>query len=293
MKVAVIGPVCKDEIIIKGRHIQQMGGLTYYAGCALSALAAEVTIFGSFGQEKPAWLKQLRCQKLIRIPAPKTLKFINEYSEANQDVRSQRAEFSKNEIRTEDIRKYDFSKFDYIILGPLFHDNISLDLVRHLHKSGSKIVLAPQGLIRYLDNQKIIWKNPKLVIKMLKYFHCLVLDEKELKFISQKNKISRAVDYLLRHGAKNMVITRGSSGSYVIVKGKQYCIKVFKPRRLIDPTGAGDSYLAGFIKAQEWFKNPQKQGEFAAMVATMAMENHGPFNGNSKKVLNRLGRSSP
>jgi len=31
----------------------------------------------------------------------------------------------------------------------------------------------------------------------------------------------------------------------------------------------------------------------AAHGIVMAMENHGPFNGNSKKVLNRLGRSSP
>jgi sugar/nucleoside kinase (ribokinase family) len=56
-----------------------------------------------------------------------------------------------------------------------------------------------------------------------------------------------------------------------------------------DPTGAGDSYLAGFIKALSLFDDPKKQGDFAAMTATISLETHGHLKGSTEEVLTRLG----
>ena len=59
MKVAVIGPICKDEVVIKGKTYSQLGGVTYYTGHALASLGVDTTIIGSFGHEKQDWLKNL------------------------------------------------------------------------------------------------------------------------------------------------------------------------------------------------------------------------------------------
>ena len=47
MKVAVIGPICKDRNIIGEDIFEQIGGVTYYTGSALSFLGASVSIYGS------------------------------------------------------------------------------------------------------------------------------------------------------------------------------------------------------------------------------------------------------
>jgi len=49
MKVAIIGPICKDIITI-GK--EQTGGVTYYTGQALSLLKVETVVFGSYNPPK-------------------------------------------------------------------------------------------------------------------------------------------------------------------------------------------------------------------------------------------------
>ncbi|MFA6588573.1 MAG: PfkB family carbohydrate kinase [Patescibacteria group bacterium] len=288
MKVAIIGPICKDEIIINNKKTSQMGGLTYYCGNALFNLGVKVTVFGTFGQGSREWLKNLKCQRLVHVPTKSTIKFINEYPKANSDYRLQRAEIFQNSITIKSLKKHDFNQFDFVVLGPLFHDNLSLAVVKYLRKFKTQIVLAPQGLIRYLSGTRIIWKNPKNAQKLLKHIDYLILDERELKFISQKQQIQKAIDFFNKLGLHKIIMTQGRAGSWLFLEAKKQHIKFFPPKRVVDPTGAGDSYLAGIIKAKELFNNPRQQGEFAAMVATLAIEKPGPFENNLKTVLTRL-----
>ncbi len=283
-----MGPVSRDENIVKNQHVSQMGGLTYYCGNALFNLGVKTTIFGTFGKEEPIWLNAIKANKLICIPAKKTLKFKNVYPRKDSDFRIQYAEIFQNSLTVKDFKNHNFNQYDFVVLGPLFHDNLSISVVKFLRKFKTQIVLAPQGLIRYVEKSRIVWKNPGKVFKYLKYLDYLILDALELKFISQKNSFQNALSCFRRSGLKNLLVTLGKSGSWLILSGKKYKIKAFSPRHLVDPTGAGDSFLAGFLKAQEMFQNPKIQGEFAAMVATLTIEQHGPFQNNIQTVLRRL-----
>ena len=99
---------------------------------------------------------------------------------------------------------------------------------------------------------------------------------------------TRFIKFLLKNGAKNIIVTQGVKGSIVCIKSKNYKIKPFPAQRLADVTGAGDSYLAGFVRALELFDDPLKQGEFAAMTATMSIEDKGSFHHGIKDVYKRL-----
>lgn len=52
---------------------------------------------------------------------------------------------------------------------------------------------------------------------------------------------------------KIVVVTEGSKGSYAYYYGKIYYHTALKPNKMIDTTGAGDAYTAGFIS--EYFKS--------------------------------------
>ncbi len=160
-------------------------------------------------------------------------------------------------------------------------------LVKKLSKY-APLALAPQGLIRYLDQEKIIWKNPQNVLCLLPYIEYVFLNEEELKFVSDKNGIQEGVRVLQEKGGKNILVTLGQKGSWLFLGDKEYKIKAFPPKTLADQTGAGDSYLAGFMRALDLFKDPIKQGDFAAMVATLSIEQKGPFQGSVEEVLQCL-----
>ena len=288
MKVAVIGPICKDRNIIREDIFEQIGGVTYYTGSALSFLGASVSIYGSSTLKRSELEKYLACDELIQIYSKNTIKFINKYMGQDSDVRIQRVnDFENNTIFFNDLEN--ISKFDYIILGPLIHDNIPRELIIQLSRVGPKIVLASQGMIRYVKNNKIVWKHPENVLDILPHIDFLFLDENELRFITNVEEISGKINFLSKKGLENIIVTLGKKGSIVYMKNKEYKIKSFPPKRLIDATGAGDSYMAGFIRALELFDDPQKQGEFAAMTATISIEEKGPFHYTLKDVYKRLG----
>ena len=117
-------------------------------------------------------------------------------------------------------------------------------------------------------------------------------DDKELEFVSRRDKIADGVHCLQgEYGAKNVIVTQGSRGSRLFLGDEHYQLRAFPLRELVDATGAGDSYMAGFLKAQELFEEPMEQGKFAAMTTTMTIERKGPFNGTVEDVRERLKNS--
>jgi hypothetical protein len=199
------------------------------------------------------------------------MKFTNIYPSANLDERIQKAEVPDNIITMDDLSGYDFSGFDYIIYGPLFHNNISRDVFEGLDEYKAKKVLAAQGMIRYLDDDNIIWKNPENVLQVLPYTDYFFSDENELNFISS----GRGPQYLKQRGAKNVIVTNGCNGSKLYLD-EVYKIKAFKPKvknKDEDWTGAGDTFMAGYLISLGIFTDPKQCGNYAASTATINEEN--------------------
>ena len=72
-----------------------------------------------------------------------------------------------------------------------------------------------------------------------------------------------------------LVTTLGEKGSVIKTKNKIYNIPPAQVKNIVDPTGAGDAYRAGFIKGfiENW--SFEKIGRFAGVVAAHAIEKHG------------------
>ena len=74
-----------------------------------------------------------------------------------------------------------------------------------------------------------------------------------------------------------LVITKGSKGS--IICGSKYkseiIVKAAKPNKVIDPTGAGDAYRAGFLYGYTRGFRPDICGMLGSVLALYALEAHG------------------
>ena len=286
MRVAVLGPLCKDENIVRGRSRFGIGGVTYYAGQALSSLGADVELFATFGHEPAAWLAGFDPGVLHHIPAPGTITFINEYKE-NTDQRVQRAIIPPNTIGADDIGALDF---DAVILGPLFHDNFEPGVLSNIRPP---VALAAQGLMRYLDGATIVWRHPEKIFEFLPRVTYLFVNEEESRFITGQESVRDQHAVLKDHGATTVVITQGSKGSVIYDGTAEHVIPAFPHSTLADPTGCGDTYMAAFIFATGFPWNLDQIGRFAAMAATMKLECPGPLRATSSQVLQRLQAARP
>ncbi|MFA5886727.1 MAG: carbohydrate kinase family protein [Patescibacteria group bacterium] len=288
MKIAVLGPVAKDCIKIDNNLSMQIGGIPYYVAVALKSLGVEkVKPYVTCGSEDTAWVKENFSDIDIEcLPAEKTLESDLEYSSDNPDIRKDIIKSYPNTIEPNDRLLKELEEFDYIIFGPLFHDDISRELfIKLKHKN---LVLGNFGMFTYGESGKFVRKNPENLIEVLPFLKYLFLDKGEAEFVSGENNVNDAARYLQAHGLIDMIITEGSKGSHLFLENNYYKIPAFLPDKIVDPTGAGDTYLAAFIRALELFDDPVDRGRFAAMVATMSLEEKGAFRSSVKNVLARL-----
>ena len=140
-----------------------------------------------------------------------------------------------------------------------------LDAVRVYKKLGIPYIADPGQQIPLLSARELdfLIKNTRVLIGN---DYELALIMKVLKHTSIE-AIQRLVEVL--------VVTYGAQGSVIYSNHKQIKIKAVRPRKIVDPTGAGDGYRAGFIKGIVSGWDLKKCGELASWTAKFSVEHYG------------------
>lgn len=136
------------------------------------------------------------------------------------------------------------------------------------------ITEAQKLSIPYLFNpaQQISRLSAETLQKGIEKATILIGNDYEISLIQKKtgltlDDIRKKVDIL--------VTTLGEKGSEIQQNGKKVTVGIAKPAKIVDPTGAGDAYIAGFL-AGFLNKLPVKEcGEMGATAASFAIENYG------------------
>jgi adenosine kinase len=95
----------------------------------------------------------------------------------------------------------------------------------------------------------------------------------EFGMMAEKLGVSEAE---LRRLAPITVMTKGEAGALITVGPDEFEIPPAKPREVVDPTGAGDAFRAGFILGIKQKLPWPVVGRLAALTAVYAIENKGP-----------------
>ncbi len=88
--------------------------------------------------------------------------------------------------------------------------------------------------------------------------------------LSEEESAQRFVEW----GAKIGIVTLGSRGSLVFTRDERYCVPPIAGQ-VIDVTGGGDSYIAGFLAEYLRTLSPWKSAAFASAVALCVIEKTG------------------
>ena len=101
----------------------------------------------------------------------------------------------------------------------------------------------------------------------------LIGNDYEFGMMAEKLGISEAELHQL---VPITVVTRGEAGATIFDGGETYQIPAAKPKRVLDPTGAGDAFRAGLITGMTHGFGWETCGRLGALTAVHAVEQMGP-----------------
>ena len=102
----------------------------------------------------------------------------------------------------------------------------------------------------------------------------LFANEDEIKSMAQTSSFEESLEY-----AKSLnitvAITKGSSGSVIVSNGSVTEINAQKVDKVVDTTGAGDLFAAGFLYGYSKNKNMEECGDYASIAAAEVISHYG------------------
>jgi sugar/nucleoside kinase (ribokinase family) len=166
-----------------------------------------------------------------------------------------------------------------VLLGPILGE-ISKDFGYQLRQhTSAPIFLDPQGTLRKSRDGKIVHEitdDFRELARISKVVKANELETETVTGIAPRSNPKKAVEALHKYGAEISILTLAEAGS-IIFNGKDFYEIPPYSTNAIDPTGAGDTYAAGFC--YQYLRDPSdllKAGCFGSAVASVMVENTGP-----------------
>lgn len=284
--ICCIGHITLDKVVTTRSVMYMAGGTAFYFSSALQNMDAIYLLVTSVAESEMRYVDDLReiGVEIWAYPSPHTVYFENIYAE-NQDQRTQNVLQQAVPFSIDQLIEVESKVFH---LGPLLAGDISIDLIKFLAAKG-KVSLDVQGYLRKVLDQKVFaidWPQKR---NALQFIDILKADEAEMAVLTGNKDVKESMKMLAGWGVKEVVITNGSMGSLIYSNDTFYDIPAYPPFNLIDATGCGDTYMAGYLHQRMKGIDIQQAGEFAAAMASLKMESPGPFTGTKQEIFARMG----
>ncbi len=283
--ICCIGHITLDKVVTPDSEVYMPGGTAFYFAHSLYNIDHNFLLVTALAKDQIAFVEDLR-NKGIHIkllPSLYTVYFENIYP-ANQDIRIQRVWQKADAFQKENLDGVDAKIYH---LGSLLADDFSLDLIKSLSEKGI-VSLDVQGMLREVEGTNVVAVDWKEKIEALQHIDILKANESEMEVLTGTDDIAEGARILANWGVREVVITLGSMGSIIFSENKFFLIPAFVPQKVVDATGCGDTYMAGYLYKRSLGASLQEAGEFGAAMATLNIENSGPFNGKMTDILVKI-----
>jgi sugar/nucleoside kinase (ribokinase family) len=85
------------------------------------------------------------------------------------------------------------------------------------------------------------------LLKVLPRIDLLTINEGEAKLLGEESNVVVAAEKILKMGPKALVVKRGEYGAFLFFGGEIFSAPAVPIRKVVDPTGAGDTFAGGMI----------------------------------------------
>jgi sugar/nucleoside kinase (ribokinase family) len=256
-----------------------LSGCSTNAALALSKLGRAVRLVGAIGEDHRysfiASLDKYRIEYEI-IPSQQTggfsLVYYDNFGNRTLDLLG----------RADNIGEIDPSYYENseaVLIGPILGE-VSFESIRQIRKGFDGLFFCdPQGLLRGADETgRIYHEKPDGIEEILGQFNVVKpneLEGKVLTGIDCRQDPYEAARIIKSWGPNIVIVTLAELGS-IIYDGKQFVNIPPYQINLVDSTGAGDTYMAGFTFEYLRTQDLRQSGCFASCVSSIMIEQVGP-----------------
>ncbi|VTS04732.1 PfkB family carbohydrate kinase [Tuwongella immobilis] len=85
------------------------------------------------------------------------------------------------------------------------------------------------------------------LLAVLKRVHLLIINDQEARELAEVQDLFRAAERIQQFGPQWLLIKKGEHGAMLIGPDLRIALPAVPVRRVVDPTGAGDSFAGGFL----------------------------------------------
>lgn len=168
---------------------------------------------------------------------------------------------ANGELKPEHIDIELIKQADYIVLQNEISEETNAYVMKEAHKL-NKVVIYNPAPYREVNNE---------VFKYVDYF---VPNKVELSKYSGVEDVEEGIKIMLSRGAKNVLVTLGTSGSY-LRNGKE-SIKVDACKvKAVDTVAAGDTYVGYFVSSLAHGYSEKEAMEYASKASSITVSRKG------------------
>ena len=281
--VWVVGHVTRDRIATRDGITECAGGTSTYFSVALARLGGDVAVLTRMAlEDQEALLAEQREAGIeVRCAAsPETTEFENCYSGSSGDRRVQRIGAVALPFVPGDLGELQARLFH---LGPLTPDDMSVEFIEATADRG-RVSLDVQGLVRQIDRGRVEPCDWPEKVRGLARVSILKANEDEARMLTGESDPERSARRIAAWGPEEVLVTCASKGSVVFHGGEIHHVPAIATPDAVDPTGSGDTYMAGYLSARLDGADPAPAARFGAAAAALKLRHVGPFDGNRTMV---------
>ncbi len=241
MSVLVVGSTALDSIRTPYRENPRLlGGSASHAAVAASFFGP-VKLVGIVGDDFPKRYIQLYRRHGIdlqglQVAAGKTFHWAGEYEVNMNNRRTLATELGVFETFTPNLPDV-YRRTPFVLLA-----NIAPALQHH--------VLDQMRRPRFVAADTMdLWLNIALddLLKLLPRIDAFVLNDSEARQLAQEDNVIAAAKKIHRLGPKYVIVKKGEHGALLSSPDGMFISPAFPLHRVVDPTGAGDSFVGGLM----------------------------------------------
>jgi len=290
--IVSVGHFSIDSIFLPDRQTPfvVLGGSAAYVSLAARRLESRVAAISKVGGDFPEayrwWLDQegVNLSGLKKVETASTTRFELKYS-TDLFERTLHLKSKAPSIDADDLPNP--LKAFAIHVAPIAGE-VTYEIVEKLKSHADVLSLDPQGLVRRFDESGNISLGSLADSRILDLINVYKSSQSEIQAVTDQTDLVSAVESVHNHGVKIVIVTLGSKGALLSVEGTRYDVPACAPAKLVDPTGAGDALISGFLSEYVNGENILRCACVGAATASFVVEGIGPtFFGDKTQVYQR------
>ena len=290
--ITPVGHFSIDSISLPDRRMPfvVLGGSVTYVAFVARRLDTSVSIVSKIGADFPEaylwWLGQegIDLSGVIRAENAQTTRFElfynNDLSNRNLKLKSKAPP-----VVVDDLSNSLHAKA--VHLAPIAGE-ISYEVAERLKSYAQVLSFDPQGLLRNFDDDGNVTYSSLHDKRLLDLVNIYKSSLDEIEIVTGLSDLNSAIKAIHDYGAETVIVTLGAEGAVLSVEKALYKIPSYKLGKLVDPTGAGDVFIGGFLAEYVCGKDSLWCACVGSAAASLVAEGLGPtFLGEKQEIYQR------